>query len=33
MLSTGMESMLDEEKLSFLTWRPSGQLTPWQWQI
>jgi len=27
MLSIDMEFMLDEEKLSFLTWRPSG-LTP-----
>jgi len=24
-----MQFMLDEEKLSFLTWHPSG-LTPWQ---
>jgi len=29
MLSFDMQFMLDEEKLQFLTWRPSG-LTPWQ---
>jgi len=29
MLSIDMQFMLDEEKLQFLTWRPSG-LTPWQ---
>jgi len=29
MLYVDMQFMLDEEKLSFLTWRPSG-LTPWQ---
>jgi len=28
MLSIDMQFMLDEEKLSFLTWRPSC-LTPW----
>jgi len=29
MLSIDMQFMLDEEKLQFLTWCPSG-LTPWQ---
>jgi len=29
MLSIDMQFMLDEEKLSFLTWHPSG-LIPWQ---
>jgi len=29
MLSIDMQFMLDEEKLQFLTWRPSG-VTPWQ---
>jgi len=29
MLSIDMQFMLDEEKLAFLTWRPSG-LKPWQ---
>jgi len=29
MLSIDMRFMLDEEKLPFLTWHPSG-LTPWQ---
>jgi len=28
MLSIDMQFMLDEEKLQFLTWCPSG-LTPW----
>jgi len=34
MLSIDMQFMLDEEKLPFLTWHPSG-LTPWQiwWSI
>jgi len=34
MLSIDMQFMLDEEKLSFLTWRKSG-LTLWQiwWSI
>jgi len=29
MLSIDMQFMLDEKKLQFLTWCPSG-LTPWQ---
>jgi len=29
MLSIGMQFMPNEEKLPFLTWRPSG-LKPWQ---
>jgi len=32
MLFLNMQFMLDEEKLQFLTWCPSG-LTPWQMVI